>query len=375
MRRASNESSEAASGMGSSPFLLPTSDPNQRQSAGARPAHIWFGRLRGACLDVPFDSFGGDSMRNSSLAFLVFLLTTGPASALPFWGAKESSPAGTPPSALKPGQFVWDPGVAPQGPVVVVVSIAEQRGYVYRNGVQIGYTTVSTGKPGHATPTGIFTILQKDKDHRSSTYNEAPMPYQERLTWDGVALHAGGLPGYPESHGCVHLPSAFSEDLFSVTHLGMTVVIVNAKTAPADVVHPAALAPVDATTGADDVEVRLAQGEPWRWNPEKSTAGPVSILMSGADQRVIVLRNGLEIGRSRVALSDPGTPLGTHAFIVKEGAGSGASIVVQGAAALNWMAVTMTGYAGTGDQRASAIGARVRLPQDFARLLYPLLVP
>ena len=81
----------------------------------------------------------------------------------------------------------------------MVVSLTEQRAYVYRNGVEIGYTTVSTGKPGHETPTGILTITQKDKDHHLSKYNNAPMLYQERLTWDGVALHAGGLPGYPES--------------------------------------------------------------------------------------------------------------------------------------------------------------------------------
>ncbi len=149
------------------------------------------------------------------------------------------------------------------------------------------------------------------------------MPYQERLTWDGVALHAGGLPGYPESHGCVHLPSKFAEDLFGVSHMGMTVVVVDAKTAPADVVHPAALAPVDASTGAADIEARLQAGEKWRWQPEKSPEGPVSIVMSGADQRVIVIRNGVEIGRSRVIFTDPGKPLGTHAFIVKAGEGTG----------------------------------------------------
>ncbi len=141
--------------------------------------------------------------------------------------------------------------------MVVVVSLTEQRAYVYRNGVEIGFTTVSTGKPGHETPTGIFTILQKDADHHSSLYNDAAMPDQERLTWDGVALHAGGLPGYPSSHGCVHLPSKFAEDLFGESHLGMTVVIVNTKTAPADVVHPSALAPVDPAKGADDVDARL----------------------------------------------------------------------------------------------------------------------
>jgi hypothetical protein len=307
---------------------------------------------------------------------VVFVLAAGNAVAMPFWGAKESSAAGTPPDALKPGQFVWAPDIAPAGPIVVVVSLAEQRGYVYRNGVEIGYTTVSTGKPGHETPTGIFTILQKDKDHHSSKYNDASMPYQERLTWDGVALHAGGLPGYPSSHGCVHLPSQFAEDLFGASHMGMTVVVVNNTTAPVDVAHPAALAPVDATSGTDDVEARLAAGESSRWEPDKSPDGPVSILMSSADRRVIVLRDGIEIGRARIEVSDPGKPLGTHAFIVKAGEGSGESLILKGAAARNWMAVPMPGYADAGrSELASAVGSRLRLPQDFAKNLYPLLVP
>lgn len=314
-------------------------------------------------------------MRKPFLAFMLCLAAVS-AFAVPFWGAKESSPAGTPPAALKPGEFVWAPDVAPDGPIVVIVSLTEQRAYVYRNGVEVGYTTVSTGKPGHETPTGIFTILQKDKDHRSSKYNDAPMPYQERLTWDGVALHAGGLPGYPESHGCVHLPSKFSEDLFGITHLGMTVVIVDEKTAPEDVVHPAALVPVSATSGEMDIQSRLAAGEKWRWEPEKSPDGPVSMMMSAADQRIIVLRNGVEIGRSRVFISDPGTPLGTHAFIVKAGAGTGESPILKGAAAHNWMEVPMPGYGGTsGNQLGAVVGNRMRLPQDFAKLLYPLLAP
>src|SRR5450755_2925410 len=194
----------------------------------------------------------------------------GQALGMPFWGAKTSSPADTSPASLKPGQFVWSPGVAPEGPIVVLVSLTEQHAYVYRNGVAIGFSTVSTGRPGHQTPTGIFTITQKDKNHHSSVYNDAAMPYQERLTWDGVALHAGGLPGYPSSHGCVHLPSEFANDLFEVTHLGMTVVVVNDHTAPADVVHPGVLVPVSATSGEEDIQSRLTAGEKWRWAPEKS---------------------------------------------------------------------------------------------------------
>jgi hypothetical protein len=315
-------------------------------------------------------------MVRRNIAALVLLLATASAFALPFWGAKASRPDGTPPDALKPGEFVWAPGVAPDGPIIVIVSLTEQRAYVYRNGVEIGYTTVSTGKPGHVTPTGIFTILQKDKNHHSSKYNDAPMPYQERLTWDGVALHAGGLPGYPESHGCVHLPSLFADDLSQVTHLGMTVIVVNDHTAPADVVHPGTLVPVSATSGELDIQSRLAAGEKWRWEPEKSQDGPVSMMLSLADQRMIVLRNGIEIGRSRIFVSDPGTPVGTHAFIVKAGEGSGESALLKGAAARNWMEVPMPGYGGSmGNQLGPAVGGRVRLPQDFAKLLYPLLVP
>ena len=102
---------------------------------------------------------------------------------------------------------------------------------------------MSSGRAGHATPTGVFTILQKARVHHSSTYDEASMPYTERLTWDGVALHAGGVPGYPSSHGCVHLPLAFAELLFGVTQVGTTVVIAEAHEAPQDLVHPGLIAP------------------------------------------------------------------------------------------------------------------------------------
>ncbi len=164
-----------------------------------------------------------------ALALVTSLLAATP---VPFWGAKESSPVGTDPAKLKPGEFIWDAAAAPEGPLVIVVSLPEQIARVYRNGIQIGVAKVSTGKPGHLTPTGIFTILNKDKDHRSKTYDNAPMPYSERLTWDGIALHAGGVPGFPESHGCVHLPTRFAELLFGITNVGMTVVIANDASAP-----------------------------------------------------------------------------------------------------------------------------------------------
>lgn len=299
-----------------------------------------------------------------------------PASAEPFWGAKASQPVETDPSALKPGQFIWDGDAVPAGPIVVVVSLPEQRADVYRNGVRIGVTTVSTGKPGHTTPTGIFMVLQKDKNHHSKTYNNAAMPYAERLTWDGVALHAGGLPGYPSSHGCVHLPSEFARQLFDVSPMGMTVVIANAQKFPADVVHPAALSPVDPRTGHEVVIPRLSADEAFRWQPETSPTGPVSIVMSAADQRVLVYRNGMEIGRAKLALSQPEIPLGTHAFIMQDGRGTGASPIAKGAPAHRWIAVGVPGHAGEDKQPLDPSQIdRVRLPPEFAKAVYGILTP
>lgn len=134
---------------------------------------------------------------------------------------------------LRPGQFRWfeDPALEPASTgagsaVSIVVSLAEQRAYVFRADKLMGVTTVSTGKPGHETPSGEFKILEKKEFHRSNLYSDAPMPFMQRLTWDGIALHAGDLPGRPASHGCIRLPKAFARQLFDLTTMGGTVTIV-----------------------------------------------------------------------------------------------------------------------------------------------------
>src|SRR5438034_11330623 len=123
---------------------------------------------------------------------------------------------------LKPGHYVWERERAPEGPLLIIASITEQVAYVYRNGICIARSSVTTGRPGHRTPTGVFTILEKEVHHTSSIYKGAEMPYMERVTWGGIALHAGDLPGYPDSHGCVRLPLEFSKLLFGVTMKGAT---------------------------------------------------------------------------------------------------------------------------------------------------------
>lgn len=302
----------------------------------------------------------------SAARALVVLLLSAPLEAesasVSFWGDRESQPATTDPSGLKPGQWVWAPGLSPEGPITVLVSIDEQRAFVYRNGVRVGFTTVSTGREGHDTPTGVFTVLQKDAAHRSTLYNSAPMPYMERLTWGGVALHAGGLPGYPSSHGCVHLPSQFAQDLFAISPMGMTVVITNRALELAAVMEGPLLAPISAATGADVGVPPLAAPEAWRWTPEASPSGPVSILLSTADLRLLVMRNGVEIGRSRITLADPTRSLGSHVFVLK---GEG-----------QWIAVGLPGAGGeVGRPLTDADQARVNIPPDFRKLAGSMLEP
>ena len=168
-------------------------------------------------------------------ALLVVFTPIGPARAEivgPAAAAVEPAPAAVETAELRPGEYVWQPERSPAGEVEMVVSIPLQRAYVYRGGTLIGITTVSTGKPGHRTPTGKFDILEKRARHFSNKYNNAPMPFMQRLTWDGIALHAGQIPGRPASHGCVRLPLAFARELFAVTRVGASVHVVDQSPAP-----------------------------------------------------------------------------------------------------------------------------------------------
>jgi hypothetical protein len=241
--------------------------------------------------------------------FLKTVLLTAAAAALP---SSAAFAQGAPTSAqlqlakeadkLQPGQWVLRPEIAPDGPVLVYVDLGRQRATVYRNGVRIGVSTISSGKDGHETPTGVFTILEKDKEHRSKTYNDAPMPFQQRLTWMGVAMHAGNLPGYPASHGCVRLPMEFAKKLFTITPMGGTVVIAGGNEDPIRREAAGVLAPQIA--GVTPLPIMpAAPDQNFTWAPDASPAGPVSIIISTGDQQVVVLRNGKEIGRARAVVA------------------------------------------------------------------------
>jgi lipoprotein-anchoring transpeptidase ErfK/SrfK len=111
------------------------------------------------------------------------------------------------------------------GGVKVVISLPQQKAYVFDDGDLIATSPVSTGKKGYETPVGTFRILQKKVHHRSNRYSNAPMPYMQRLTWQGVALHAGSLPGYPASHGCIRLPRSFAKKLYKLTDYSTNVTV------------------------------------------------------------------------------------------------------------------------------------------------------
>lgn len=231
-------------------------------------------------------------LRASNVAILVACAISSAAVA-----GERSLPAGdleTAVASLAPGDFFWAAEVSPEGPVSIIISLPLQRAQIYRNGILIGVSSVSTGKPGHETPTGLFTILQKDRVHHSNLYNDASMPFMQRLTWDGIALHAGRMPGHPDSHGCIRLPDALAEKLFAVTKLGIAVVVTASRELPR--ITPDMVA--DGTVLARSEEVA---GEVV-WRPWLQRDGPLSIVVSARDRQIRVVRNGVEIGRAPVRL-------------------------------------------------------------------------
>jgi hypothetical protein len=232
-------------------------------------------------------------------------------------GCAYAQRAGEVVTPFKPGDFKWEPERSLEGPVAIIISLPDQMLHVYRNGVRIGISTCSTGKTGHATPAGVFTILEKDKHHRSSIYDNAPMPNMNRLTWSGVALHAGHLPGYPASHGCIRLPMKFSELLFDVTHVGTPVIIANASSQPRSVVHPGLVLADYAVREFDKVQSKL-KGRQADWAPHVTSASaPASIVVSSADMKGILLVNGAVVAQRPVKIRNSRAPLGSNVFMLK----------------------------------------------------------
>ncbi len=160
-----------------------------------------------------------------------------------WWGSRTLSPYGPGPrksikarerKAEKKSEALAP--TPPAGPLHIIVSIGKQRATLFDDGVPVASTAISTGTPSHPTPTGVFTIIQKSRHHVSNLYGAA-MPYMQRITWSGSALHQGPLPGYPASHGCVRLTTEFAQRLWTTTKMGARVIVTRDEVAPVAIEH------------------------------------------------------------------------------------------------------------------------------------------
>lgn len=262
------------------------------------------------------------------------------------------------PGDLSAGQFIWMPEVAPSGAVAIVVSLTDQLVHVYRGGIRIGVSTCSTGTKGHKTPTGVFTILEKDKDHYSNLYDNAPMPNMNRLTWTGIALHAGNLPGYPASHGCIRLPMTFSENLYKITHVGTPVIIAGTSGDPWNLSHPGVtLTNVQSdqfSSAVDDLKRPPSDWSEARKNPV------MTLIASSADRRIEMLENGRLIDQSELFITGVNT-LGEHVLMLDQ---------TPDGSRLGWADITKNSGRGTALTGMDA-ALRIRGNDDFTRRLIP----
>ncbi|MGC2116224.1 MAG: L,D-transpeptidase family protein, partial [Pseudolabrys sp.] len=144
-------------------------------------------------------------------------------------------------------------------PIMAIVSLRDQQITVYDDKGWIMRASVSSGQKGRETPAGIFSILQKDAEHYSNMYDDAYMPHMQRLTWSGIALHGGALPGYPASHGCIRMPYDFAERLFDATRLGMRLIVAPGNAVPVAIDHPALFKPKAGAAAAASAAAAAAE--------------------------------------------------------------------------------------------------------------------
>lgn len=164
-------------------------------------------------------------------------------------------------------------------PKTIVVSLSEQRLTVFQGTRAVASSRISSGKAGHRTPTGVFSIIQKRRQHYSNLYGGAPMPYMQRITWSGVALHAGYIPGYPASHGCIRLPQSFAKQLFSITSVNDRVVVTDGHPQPRNVAHAGLIKPLPP---GDPAEAAATQAKTDEASSSEKGSGTVQWLMGVA---------------------------------------------------------------------------------------------
>jgi hypothetical protein len=304
---------------------------------------------------------------------------------------------------------------APNGPLQIIISIADQRISLYDNGALIARSSVSTGVEGHPTPLGVFSVISKQKWHRSNIYSAAPMPYMQRITWSGIALHAGVLPGYPASHGCIRLTNDFAIRLWHLTKRGTRVIIAHDDVRPVEissshlfVTKPkvasgspesdtAALAVNNIITAAATQVPLMSNAEAQEATkaPAPASAGatpqkvaPVSVFVSRKLSKLFVRQGFTPLFDAPVKIQNLAEPMGTHVFSAMEFQNEGATI--------RWTVVsipeksslspappklangstkrTIETILPTSDKANAALD-RIEIPQDVVERISELLTP
>jgi lipoprotein-anchoring transpeptidase ErfK/SrfK len=294
-----------------------------------------------------------------------------------------------------------------KGLLSVIISIDKQRLTLYSDGQPIAYSRVSTGVPGHPTPTGVFSVIQKDRWHHSNIYSNAPMYFMQRITWSGVAMHEGVVPNHPASHGCIRLPGAFARQMWGITKLGVRVIITHGEVTPVAISNERlftlkrepAEPKVEAqakweTTGGTSNAFELAQLSAARRDGQASNAtvldvskplapaldamayalgtprettgpefkpvepkplkpGPIAVFISRKEGKIYVRKGFEPVFDAPVTFEDPNRPLGTHVFTALAVNGDNTT--------LRWNVVSMPG-AGSPPVKKSAKGKRVEAP-------------
>jgi hypothetical protein len=285
------------------------------------------------------------------------------------------------------------------GPIQIVISLNRQQLSLYSDGVLVTRSPISTGVRQHPTPTGVFSVIQKQLFHRSNIYSDAPMPYMQRITWSGIAIHEGVVPGHPASHGCIRLPRAFAVRLYSLTRIGARVIVARDEVAPLEIEHPhlfvakrSVLETAAATnTLAPTLPLTQVATIPETTAPSSGTVGnvdglakldekshpgrPISVFVSRKEGMVYVRQNFQPLFSASVVISNPEVPLGTHVFTAMEPKND--------SGAMRWTVITVPDRQTTRDESqnkqlgllASEVLDRIQLPQDAADKISELLTP
>jgi lipoprotein-anchoring transpeptidase ErfK/SrfK len=298
------------------------------------------------------------------------------------------------PQTAKPEPAATDLASKVTGPLHIIVSLDKQQLTLYSDGQPIAHSRVSTGTRSHPTPTGVFSIIQKSRWHRSNLYDDAPMFFMQRITWSGVALHQGVVPNHPASHGCIRMPEAFARQMWTATSMGARVIVSRGEVAPVAIAHPnlfaakrapmisqaqavraavdtwtfaklASKTPLAGMTVTDLPAITVPEPTMPKAAPQRPLkAGPVSVFISRKEGRLYVRKGFEPVFDVAVTIDQADRPIGTHVFTAMAQSDDNT---------MRWTVVSM----GDAAPAANAAGAldRIAIPQDARDQISELLTP